>query len=85
MKILLDEDNYIIGYATVGDIVGSIEFKGAIPEDYEAGIYKYEKGKIIKDEVKVNKLKKEKEDKLKEEQLYQQFLKEHFEDWKNNK
>lgn len=34
MKIIVDENNEIVGYATNGDINGSIEFDGAVPSGF---------------------------------------------------
>jgi hypothetical protein len=49
MKLKLDENNYIIGYATIGDIEDSIEADVEIPADFEIGVYKYENNKLVKD------------------------------------
>lgn len=82
MKVLLDKDNYIIGYATFGDIVGSIEVDVEIPDDFEIGMFKIEKNKLIKDEIKLKEIEKIE----KEKELFNKFLedktKKDFENWK---
>ena len=54
MKIGLDENNYVIAFATVGDIENSIEvnlrFKSF--SDLPCFLYKYENGELILDEEK---------------------------------
>lgn len=82
MKVLLDKDNYIIGYATFGDIVGSIEVDVEIPADFEIGMFKIEKNKLIKDDIKLKEIEKIE----KEKELFNKFLedktKKDFENWK---
>lgn len=67
MKIQIDENNYIIGYTTVGEITEGIdvEYDEAVFE-YGFAFYKYENGKIIFDEGKYNTFT---ENKNKEKQL----------------
>jgi hypothetical protein len=48
MKVILDKENYVLGYAFIGDLDNSIEV-----EDFEfkhdCNYYKYDKGNIIYD------------------------------------
>lgn len=63
MKILLDENKYIVGYATIGDIEGSIECDVELPEDIseKIGFYKIEENEFIFDEDKYSAFKLEEE------------------------
>lgn len=51
MKIIVDENNEIIGYAKNGDINGSIEFGGTVPsgffEDFVPKLYLYQNNEIV--------------------------------------
>ena len=54
MKITLDENKYIVAYATIGDIENSIEANLSV-EDFNnlpCFVYKYENGKLTLDEEK---------------------------------
>ena len=51
MVVVIDENNIIRGYATVGGIVGGIEIEAEeAPEDLCAGYYKLINGEIVLDE-----------------------------------
>lgn len=51
MKIRLDKNDYVIEYATVGDIKDSIEYEGEIPSDFSDEFFKYklENDVLVKD------------------------------------
>ena len=54
MKIKLDENNYILSYAVIGDVENSIEADLSV-EDFDnlpCFVYKYENGQLILDEQK---------------------------------
>ena len=54
MKISLDENKYVIAFATVGDVKDSIEANLSV-EDFNnlpCFVYKYENGKLTLDEEK---------------------------------
>ena len=44
MKIKIDSDGYVTGYAEVGDIVGGAEYNGVIPDDLaqNIGFYRFD-------------------------------------------
>lgn len=54
MKISLDENKYIVAYATVGDVANSIEVDFGIDafNDLPCFLYKYENGILTLDEEK---------------------------------
>ena len=54
MKIQLDENNYIVAFAIVGDVENSIEVDLTMDDfnDLPLNIYKYENGQLILDEEK---------------------------------
>ena len=54
MKISLDENKYIVAFATVGDVENSIEANLSVEDfnDLPCFVYKYENGKLILDEEK---------------------------------
>lgn len=54
MKISLDENKYIVAYATVGDVENSIEVDFGIEafNDLPCFVYKYENGILTLDEEK---------------------------------
>ena len=54
MKISLDENKYVIAFATVGDVENSIEADLSIEDfnDLPCFVYKYEKGILTLDEEK---------------------------------
>ena len=58
MKINLDKDNYIINYATIGDVENSIEADD-FEFEYPCNYYQYKKGKIILDKNKLKEFKAE--------------------------
>ena len=66
MQIILNENNYIIGYTTIGNTVGGIDVDN-IPEDVKQNpyCYKYNKGKFVYDDSYV-KEKQKQEDAQKE-------------------
>lgn len=54
MKISLDENKYIVSYATIGDVGESIEVEFGVEDfnDLPCFLYKYEKGNLTLDEEK---------------------------------
>ena len=51
MKLQLDDNNLIIGYTDYGDLNGSIEFTGILPEgfkeNFKQNFYLFKDGKIV--------------------------------------
>ena len=60
MKIKLDEQNYVVGYCTIGDIIGSIEVQ-SVPSDFEDlyFAYQYDNGEFTFDESKIEEIDEE--------------------------
>ena len=83
MKIQIDENNYIMGYATVGEITEGIdvEYDEAVFE-YGFAFYKYENGKIIFDEDKYNQCIENEEKQRQKEELQIQI--EEVAEWLKN-
>lgn len=41
LEIKYDDNNYVVGFSTLGGIEGGIEFKGEIPSDFDEFYYSY--------------------------------------------
>ena len=56
MKIKTDADNYVLGYVTIGDMDGAIEFDGVIPDGFDAETcrcYRLTDGLLVLDETRL--------------------------------
>ncbi len=51
MEIKYDENNYVVGFSTLGGIDGGIEYNGEVPSDFNDLYYAYyiDNGVLIKD------------------------------------
>lgn len=51
MKILINDNTEIVAYAAFGDLAGSFEFTGSIPDDFKSDFkpsyYLYQDSKIV--------------------------------------
>lgn len=80
MKVLLNDEKYVIGYCTVGNIEGSVECSTEIPADVneKLGFYKFENNQFVLDAEKYNSFQNEQQEIKKQEEMLKKFEKENF-------
>lgn len=78
MKMLLNDEKYVIGYCIVGDIEGSVECSTELPNDIDEklGFYKFENNQFVLDTEKYNLLQAEQQEIKKQEEMLKKFEKE---------
>lgn len=78
MKILLNDEKYVIGYCTVGDVGGSVDCFVELPNDIseKLGFYKFENNQFILDVEKYNLFQAEQEEIKKQEEMLKKIEKE---------
>ena len=78
MKILLNDEKYVIGYCVVGDSEGSIECSIELPNDIDEklGFYKFDNDQFILDVEKYNLFQIEQQEIKKQEEMLQKIEKE---------
>lgn len=61
MKIQVDKDNRVAGFAMIGELVGAVEFDGDVPDDFELTFYRYKlvDGALVKDDSYISDIEKE--------------------------
>ena len=78
MKILLNDEKYVIGYCTVGDVGGSVDCSVELPNDIseKLGFYKFENNQFVLDAEKYNLLQAEQQEIKKQEEMLKKIEKE---------
>ena len=77
MKILLNDEKYVIGYCVIGDIEGSVDCSVELPNDIseKLGFYKFENNQFVLDAEKYNLLQAEQQEIKKQEEMLKKFEK----------
>lgn len=75
MKIKVDENGYVVGFVTLGDMDGAEEYSGEIPEGFTASCrsYRIVNGQLIKDEEKAAELQRSKKAAFELSEIYEWF------------
>lgn len=78
MKILLNDEKYVIGYCAIGDIEGSVDCSVELPNDIseKLGFYKFENNQFVLDAEKYNLLQAEQQEIKKQEEMLKKIEKE---------
>lgn len=78
MKMLLNDEKYVIGYCIVGDIEGSVECSTELPNDIDEKLrfYKFDNNQFILDVEKYNLFQTEQQEIKKQEEMLKKFEKE---------
>ena len=78
MKILLNDEKYVIGYCAIGDIEGSFDCSVELPNDIseKLGFYKFENNQFVLDAEKYNLFQAEQQEIKKQEEMLKKFEKE---------
>lgn len=78
MKILLNDEKYVIGCCAIGDIEGSIDCSVELPNDIseKLGFYKFENNQFVLDAEKYNLLQAEQQEIKKQEEMLKKIEKE---------